>query len=158
MHHTVTSPGGIAILATGAAYAALGVRLMWWPTIREAIAARRAESVDVGPEVAARAVPTRWTTRATVAVVVAVAVFLAMLAATTATASAAGGPSVAYAAPAGGRLYVELSTGRVYPHLRPCPAEDSRHCFWDATTRGDGHGTPVVKVHGMTLPYTVAAS
>jgi hypothetical protein len=103
----------------------------------------------------------RWTRATVTAVVFAAVVFLAMLATSTTAAhgatAAAGVPRVAYAAPAGGRLYVELSTGRVYPHLRPCPAEDSPHCFWDATTRGDGHGTPVVKVHGMTLPYTVAA-
>jgi hypothetical protein len=32
--------------------------------------------------------------------------------------------------------------------LRPCPYEDSRHCFWHATVRGNGHGRSFVVYEG----------
>lgn len=37
-----------------------------------------------------------------------------------------------------------ISLTMTYGTLPPCPTEDSVHCYWDATTQGNGHGTSVV--------------
>jgi hypothetical protein len=30
--------------------------------------------------------------------------------------------------------------------FRPCPAEDSSFCYWDAETRGNGHGQSFIRL------------
>jgi hypothetical protein len=34
----------------------------------------------------------------------------------------------------------------------PCEQEDSSNCYWDAQTRGNGHGRSFVDVAGLTIP------
>lgn len=50
----------------------------------------------------------------------------------------------------GRRLFVELNNGAAYK-LRPCRFEDSRGCYWDAATRGNGRGRSFVVVSGRVL-------
>jgi hypothetical protein len=33
-------------------------------------------------------------------------------------------------------------------HLRPCPLEDSRNCFWDSGERGNGSGRDFIDLNG----------
>lgn len=44
------------------------------------------------------------------------------------------------------RLYVEVNDGSAHT-LRPCREEDSRRCYWDSRTRGNGVGHSFAAVH-----------
>lgn len=44
-----------------------------------------------------------------------------------------------------GRVWLELNNGAAY-RLKPCEWEDSRGCYWDAGTSGNGHGHSFVTV------------
>lgn len=58
---------------------------------------------------------------------------------------------VAYAEPlTRGHVYVELNNGATY-RFTPCAREDSRNCYWDAQTRGNGHGHSFVNLAGDVL-------
>jgi hypothetical protein len=43
--------------------------------------------------------------------------------------------------------YVELADGSSWM-FTPCRQEDSRNCWWNAQTRGNGEGTSFVNIHG----------
>jgi len=51
-----------------------------------------------------------------------------------------------------GGLYVEFNDGRAL-RFAPCEYEDSRRCFWDAGTSGNGAGTSFVRYAGRTFRY-----
>lgn len=58
---------------------------------------------------------------------------------------------VTYVEPVGARgLFVELNNGAVY-RLQPCRYEDSRHCYWDADSRGNGIGRSFIRVSGRIV-------
>ena len=46
---------------------------------------------------------------------------------------------------AGGR---QAALRWVADHIRPCPQEDSRNCFWDAKNRGNKKGRSLVDLNG----------
>lgn len=47
------------------------------------------------------------------------------------------------------RLSIEFNTGSLWS-VRPCRYEDSKNCYWDARSRGNGKGRSFVTLKGKT--------
>lgn len=49
----------------------------------------------------------------------------------------------------GSTLVIRFNTGSKW-RVVPCKWEDSRNCYWDARSRGNGHGRSFVTLKGKT--------